>query len=280
MGNPGRSGDSRHELFLAHLPVTERIVDFVCRRNFLQHTDAEDFRSHVHMTLLADDCTVLRQFSGRSSIQTYLSIVIHRILLDYRRAAWGKWRPSAAASRLGPIAVLAEQLTVRDGCGAEEAYQIVVTNHDVAISRAAFEELLAQLPRRYPRRVETDAALEELPASVARPDEELLQREAAELGTIAERALRRAIATLDAGDQLVLAMRFNDGRTVAEIASALRLDQRPHYRRMERLLRELRQKLEAEGVDESFVHQMLGEDQPAHSPEKRSARPSVVGDAR
>ena len=52
---------------------------------------------------------------GRGSLNTYLRVVIERLVLDMRVTNWGKWRPSARARRLGAEAVLFEQLTVRDG---------------------------------------------------------------------------------------------------------------------------------------------------------------------
>jgi RNA polymerase sigma factor (sigma-70 family) len=66
--------------------------------------------------------------------------------------------------------------------------------------------------------------------------------------------LRRALATalerLEPADRLLLAMRFEDQRPAAEIARALSFPTQFHvYRRINKLLEELRGALEARGVD-------------------------------
>jgi hypothetical protein len=48
---------------------------------------------------------------------------------------------------------------------------------------------------------------------------------------------------------MILKMRFDSGFTVAEVARVLKVDQKSLYRRIERLLSDLRACLEAAGVD-------------------------------
>ena len=52
-------------------------------------------------------------------------------------------------------------------------------------------------------------------------------------------------------------MRYQDSFTVSEIAFVLREDAKRLYRRLETLHRELRQNLQAEGVEESHVLELL-----------------------
>ncbi len=252
MGDPGQP-DGGGDLLSACLPIVQRVIEFVCRRNRVVEADAEDFSSYVALKLLADDSAKLRQFAGRSNIQTYLSVVIERLFLDYRRTSWGKWRPSVQAVRLGPTAMLIEQLTVRDGYALEEAYELVTTNHRIVLPRTEFTAIAAQLPVRQPRRFDTEGVLADLPATSAAPDDALLAIEAGNQEMRVKSSLQQAMASLTVQDRLVLTMRFRDGRTVAEIASALGLDQKALYRRIERLLRDLRRQLEAEGIDASLV---------------------------
>jgi len=61
-------------------------------------------------------------------------------------------------------------------------------------------------------------------------------------------ALKRLMARVEPQDRLILALRFVDGHTVADIASMLALDQKRLYRRLDQLLRELRNGLRAEGI--------------------------------
>jgi DNA-directed RNA polymerase specialized sigma24 family protein len=65
--------------------------------------------------------------------------------------------------------------------------------------------------------------------------------------TIAE-VVRAALAELDARDRLIFRLRFEGGLSIAEISRTLRLDQKPLYRRMQRALVLIRQRLESAGV--------------------------------
>ena len=93
--------------------------------------------------------------------------------------------------------------------------------------------------------------------------------------------LKTLMAAADPQDRLILILRFDDGRTVADIAAMLRLEQKSLYRRLEQLLRNLRKGLEAEGIDGTSVLEMLespavsidwGGQEPA---EKKMTRPST-----
>ena len=93
---------SQESLFLTSLPVIDEVTLSVCRRHRLSGPEAEDFAAEVHLHFIERDSEVLRRFEGRSSLRTFLSVVINRLLLDYRNRLWGKWRPSAEARRLAP----------------------------------------------------------------------------------------------------------------------------------------------------------------------------------
>ncbi len=246
------SSGLEHE-FLSHLPLIERVVGFVARRHHLSAADADDFASHVKLALIEDDYAVFRKFQGRATMRTFLTVVVTRMFLDYRNSAWGKWRPSAEAKRIGPLAVLLEQLMVRDGFSFEEACEIAVTNHRAEATRPQLEAIASRLPVRFRRRVEPDDRLADLPSS-DRADSTLLAGQARAESQHGIEALNAVLATLDSEDRLVLTLRFTDGRTVPEIAAVLGLrDPKPLYRRMDALLRQLRAALQARGVDASRV---------------------------
>jgi RNA polymerase sigma factor for flagellar operon FliA len=267
-----REGDPLSE----HLAVVQRIVAFICRRSRLAGVEAEDFESFVTVKLLEDNAARLRQFAGRSSIQTFLSIVIERLFVDYGRLAWGKWRPSSQALRLGPTAVLIEQLTVRDRHSHDEAYQLLTTNHQLDVSRLEFDGIVAQLPVRAARQFESDVILTDVASTAAGPDQVLLAAETDRRQASVKGALQQVMAGLPVQDRLVLTMRFLDGRTVVEIAAALGLDQKPLYRHVDRLLRDLRQRLEATGVDAQLIADVFArQDGPMRPEESRRMRPSM-----
>jgi RNA polymerase sigma factor for flagellar operon FliA len=265
--------DDANELLSQCLPVVRRIVAFVCRRRHLTAADGDDFSSYVTVKLLEDDAAILRKFAGRSSLQTFLSVVIQRLFLDYRRAAWGKWRPSAQAKRLGALAILIEQLIARDGHNADETYEIVATNHGQSLSRAEFDRIVAGLPQRQVRKFEDDVVLAGLPSGSPLPDEDLAAEETSRQGRRVDEALRHVMASLPAEDRLLLTLQFYDGRTVAEISSMLGLEQKALYRRFDRLLRDLRRQLEAAGL-EAAVFEVLGVGRSALEQERSDARPS------
>jgi RNA polymerase sigma factor (sigma-70 family) len=244
-------------LFACEFPTIQRIVGFVASRHHLSSAERQDFGSYVTLKLLEDDYAILRKHQGRSSMRTYLSTVIARLFLDFRIAAWGKWRPSAAARRCGPIGVLFEQLTTRDGYSVEEAFELLRTNYRLELERRDIDELVARLPVRYRRRFESEDALTKIGAGRS-PAEEALAREAERLvGDRITDSLRGTLADLDPEDQLLLTMRFEDGCTVSEIAQVLRLDQKRLYRRLDHLLDVLRDSLERDGITADAVTDLL-----------------------
>jgi RNA polymerase sigma factor for flagellar operon FliA len=244
-------------LFLAHFDVVERAIDFVCARNHLSAADADDFSSYVTLRMVEDDYEVFSQFQGRSSLRTYLTVVIQRMLLDYRVRSWGRWRPSAEAKRCGPLAIRLEELLVRDGWGIEEAYEHLKTNHGLTVTRDELERLAARLPARATRRFESEEALVGVASEDRSADELVKESERQELAARVSRALRGVMSKLEQEDQLILVLRFEDGRTVASIAATLRLESKALYRRVEHLLLKLREGLEAEGIDADAVREIL-----------------------
>jgi DNA-directed RNA polymerase specialized sigma24 family protein len=82
------------ELFEANLAVIERAIEVVCASASLRGADAEDFASSVKLSLLENDCAILRKWEGRSSFATYITIVIRRLLLNQLRVG-SRFHPSA-----------------------------------------------------------------------------------------------------------------------------------------------------------------------------------------
>lgn len=263
MANPTqRQYSSCRELFGANLPVIEQVITFVCRRNHLRAEDAEDFASFARLRLLENECAILAKFEGRCALKTFLSVSIQRMFLDYRAASWGKWRPSISARRLGPVAVLFEQLLGRDGYTFDEACEVLRTNHQLALSPQELAMLRLRIHVRPRRRFETDSVLAELPsgdraeALVERTDgHDRMER--------VHTALAESLRDLEPRDRLILTLRFQDGRSIAAIAALLQTEAKGLYRRIDRLLKALRDRLELNGVSPSDVATLLSDsDQP------------------
>jgi RNA polymerase sigma factor (sigma-70 family) len=236
------------EIYLAHRELIEDAIAAVCRRRRLAPDEAEEFGSDARLHLIKDDYAVLRAFEGRSSIRTFVIAVLSHLFLDWRNARWGKWRPSAEAKRLGPLAVRLETLVARDRLSLDEAYETLRTNHGITAPRGDIEALAARFPHRVRRSFTQDDALEEHAAPGGWSDEGVLRASAAATAGQARGALAEALAELDAQDRLILEMRYTDGHRVQDIARLLDLEPKPLYRRLERVLAALRRGLESRGV--------------------------------
>jgi DNA-directed RNA polymerase specialized sigma24 family protein len=146
--------------YLANTELIEKATRFACRRHHLYAADAQDFASVARLHLIDRDYAVLRAFKGQSLLQTYLVTVLTRCFLDWRNSRWGKWRNSAEARRMGPMAVHLETLINRDGYSFEEAYQTLRSRHGLSESPEALQAIAARLPRRTRRSFTSDGALE------------------------------------------------------------------------------------------------------------------------
>ena len=191
---------------------------------------------------------IFRRFKGESSLETYLTTVVTRLFLDYRREKWGRWRASAVATRLGSEAVLLERLLYRDHVPFEEAAEMLRRNHGVESTVAELAELAGRLPVRLGRPVEqADEEIERFGVEprVAEPIEDA---ERAAIARDAETTVRQMLAQLDATDRF-LVRSLTGGLQVSEIARMLGVEQKPLYRRRDRLLTTLRVQLEEQGLD-------------------------------
>jgi RNA polymerase sigma factor for flagellar operon FliA len=245
----------REALFLASLPEIERAARFVARRNRLSAVEAEELLAEAKLALIDHDYRILGQFEGRSSLRTYLLTVIQRLFLDRRRRQWGKWRPSARATRLGPLALRLESLLYRDGLSLDEACQVMESQGSSTEARVELVALAGQLPVRTKTievPIDDDPAVDA--ASPGDPETRLRGQLTAER---CQAALERALRSLPADDRVVLRLRFEDGVSVADIARGFRLDQKGLYRRIDRVLAGFRRALEADGISWGEVEEMI-----------------------
>lgn len=263
--------------FLEHLSTIERIAAFYCRRARMTDADTEDFVGFVKLELIENDYEIIRTFEGRSSFATWLTTVIHRMLHQYRTKAWGKWRPSAEAKRMGDVAIALERLTTRDGYSASEAIELLTTGSTPAASRRELEAMLLRLPVRTPRPMLVpddnvpDVAAEDDPSdSVMSRDRETCARRTAA-------ALDEALAEFEPEDRLILKRRFWSAQRIADIADSLHLDAKKTYKRIDRLLASLRSALELRGITADDLADLFAHDEAIEigsDAEIESSRPS------
>jgi RNA polymerase sigma factor for flagellar operon FliA len=245
------------DLFESNLPLIERLLRSVCRRNAFPPDESEEFASWAKLRLIDDDYAVFRKFEGRASLPTYLTTVIVNLFRDYRIHRWGKWRPSAEAKRLGTLAIQLETLVARDGRTLAEAIAVLRTSFGVTRPAAELEQLAARLPERIRRRQEGDEALAVVAAADATA-ERLVDGERRATAARAEATVTRALAELDADERLVLKLRFADGLAIVDIARLLGVPAKPLYGRIERTLAAVRRTLEGDGLEASSVLGLLG----------------------
>jgi RNA polymerase sigma factor for flagellar operon FliA len=231
--------------FLAALPAIDRIITILGRRHGLADADLEDFSSWSKARLIESDYAVFRKFGGKSSLETYLSVVLANLLKDFRNSRWGRWRPSAMARRLGAVAIRLETMLYRDGVPVREATEVF---RGRGVAETEVRSLVSRIPVRVKtREVAIDAAIDTEPASLP-PVEEAD-------GTA--QTVQAALQELPAEDQVIVRMRFWDDFSVADIARALGLEQKPLYRRLEGIQAQLGLQLVARGINRARVAEML-----------------------
>lgn len=233
----------------------------LCRAFRMSGDEIDDFVGFVHLRLVADEYAILRKFRGESKLTTFLNVVIAQLFHDHHVSRNGRWRPSAAASRLGALAVRLETLIYRDGCSLAQAGAILRSSGETDLPDKELWDIAAQLrPRTAPRPTDAGAdPLDSLPAN-EEADAHVTGAEDAARRSETLAALNAALAALAPEDRtLVFAARAEDV-SIAEIARGMGLVQKPLYRRVERILATLRASLEAAGFTWDEVRPLLGKD--------------------
>jgi RNA polymerase sigma factor (sigma-70 family) len=237
--------------FVENLPLIDRVIGVIARRHALSASDADDFGSWAKARIIESKYAAFAKFAGRSSMATYLSAVLGHLFLDYRNSIWGRWRPSAAAMRLGPIGIRLDELLHRDGYTLREARE-VLRAAGTAHSDIEFTRMAATLPA---RQGSTDVPLDDVEGTLHDVSADAAHAAADEDAGFG--MLRDALHRLPAEDQVIMRMRFWDDQSVADIARILRLEQKPLYRRIESIEHTLRGLLESRGVDKERARDLL-----------------------
>ena len=247
------------DIFAASTSLIDRIVAGVCRRTRLTGADAEDFASEVSLALLEDDYAVLQRFEGRSSLQSFLSVVIERLFYDRRTRNLGRWFPSAQAEHMGAAAVLIEKLLTRDRRPIEQVRPIVLAAHP-ELTHAEIDRVAARLPHRTsrPRPVAIDDVSSGSFVAVDSADTRVLEAEASAVAERAATIVRETLASFPLEDRMIIRMHFGTSMSIAQISRVTRLPQRPLYRRIEGLTGRFRKALTDAALDPQSVSGLIG----------------------
>ena len=246
------------ELLRQRLDQVEKTIRGVAKGHHLRPEDEEELRSQVLLKLAEDGESIFRKYRGEARFGTYLTVVVRRVLFDHRARERGRWRPSARARRMGPLAVALDQRIHRDGLEPAEAVEDLLKQYHPT-RRQELEKLASALPYR-PRshQVSLHEKVEVLAAPESTPDR-LEADERQSRHAQLQDALDRLINGLSDEDQELLRQRFGQGWTVRRIAASRAQPTRPLYRRFERILCRLRRGLEQNGVQWSLIASTLEE---------------------
>ncbi|HTG34594.1 MAG TPA: sigma-70 family RNA polymerase sigma factor [Thermoanaerobaculia bacterium] len=225
-----------------HFVLVRRRLDRLSRTSGLPEHEADEFLSWALFKLVENDYRILGSWEGRSSFSTYLTVALVNLLRDYRIHVWGKWRPSAAACRQGPEAVLLERLRFRDRLPLSEAIDRVRADPGSHYSREELERLAGRLPERIERRIVGEEELSRI-AVDGNVEERVREGEGARLAARVHERLLALLRALPAEDRLLLKLHFQDSLTIAAMSSVLRLPQKQLYYRRDRCLKKLRRAL-------------------------------------
>ncbi len=239
-----------------HFVLVRKSLDRLGRNSGLPEHEADEFQSWALFKLVDKDYRILGSWEGRCSFSTYLTVVLARLLEDYRIHVWGKWRPSAAARRQGREAVLLERLRFRDRIPWGEAINQVEALPDSSLSREELERIAGSLPERSGRIMMDEKEL--LGIAVNGSVEARIQdRERAPLVARLHEKLLALLRALPAKDRLILKLHFQDDFTIAAISLLLRIPQKQLYSRRDKCLKKLRGALFDGGLDRERVQELL-----------------------
>ncbi|MCC7178989.1 MAG: sigma-70 family RNA polymerase sigma factor [Acidobacteria bacterium] len=233
------------------------VVARVARRRRVPAEDREEILSRLCAHLTRDDYRVLRGYRGDSRVHTYIAVVAERLLLDWRTAHWGKWRPSAEARRLGPQAVQFERLVRRDGHSADEAHRMLHEATGARLEPALAEHLVARGPHVRRRFIDIDR-VRLIADHTSDPWAALIDQQRDRCGRRLGQCLERVVRRLPAADQVLLRMRHEQGLRVSQIAAMLGTDPKRLYRRLSAIHADLCAALTALGVSPGDVVEVVG----------------------
>jgi hypothetical protein len=231
----------------------------------------------------SQDWHLLESYTGRAQPGTYLTAVFCRLLEDYSRARFGRPRPPSWLNRMGEMWKRIYQMlclermepaSIADRLTGQDARLHAEVHRTIAVIRARIPD--CGQSRGEIAMEDPTETLESEPGDTADPESQLSQHELAELlgalrsllGHVATLAVREADSRaamaasllaprlaklrdslhLDDEERLVLKLIYQDGRTVAAAARALRIPEHQVRRMRDRAVSRLRQVMLAAGI--------------------------------
>ena len=240
---------------------TPSILAHIERAGISQRDEAMDLYVRVCERLAADDCARLRRHDpARGSLHAWLGAVTRHVVVDWVRSRAGRRRLFKSVRDLSAIdravfeayywrerapAELAEGVRDDEGrpLGLPRTFDALERIEQVLTERQRYE-LLAFASRGRPS-ISVDDEAADVAGQVA--DEQPDPEQALRIGQ-AQAAFRAALADLPAEDAAILSLKFVEGLTHAQIASALGLPQ-VTAARVRGAVDALRARLKARGLE-------------------------------
>lgn len=240
--------DDPRELLALYWPTIEELIGLWRQKLKADEEETDTVESRVKEALFDHDFEIVRQYRHESSFRGYLSRIVQRTFLNLRVERYGRWHHSAAAERMGPLAMDLERMIYRDGYMPGEAISVLLTSHP-EITRPELQQLVEALPGKLPRL--SKVPLDDVVAVLVRGSESeelLLSNERFRLSERTAAVIRRYLDGLADDDRLLLQLLFETKRTMATIARMLAREQKALYRRRDQLFAQLRRELVDAGI--------------------------------
>lgn len=225
--------------------------------------DKDELFVQVLDHLQEDDYRRLREFKGNSSITTYLTAIISRLVVDIVRSRSGRNRAKERAERFGETGRRLYELVIQQSHSIADAVEILRGNYGMIVDSSQLQAMLDEMQGRSTRH-QTDTDYEtawndngEL-VSIQRstPEQKVsdqqLERKRKEL-------LKQVLDGMTAEDKLLIRLRFpldegTDPLDAATVAKMLGLNQQEVDRRTRRILTTCRELLLKQGIS---LHELL-----------------------
>jgi RNA polymerase sigma factor (sigma-70 family) len=245
------------QVFLENLALLKRIAAFTCRRRGASDDEAEEFEAWLVARMVESGYRPFEKFDQRSSLKTFLAVVVQRQFSDFRTQKWGRWRPSTQAVRLGPEAVELERMTHRDGFTADEAVRTLYERDRTQERLPRLEALAEALPPRVAASRLGEEALQSV-ESGQDAEQALTDRERGASLARVQSAVQEALQNLSAEDRLMLKLHLQDGISLLRVAKMVGENDKAIYPRFHRCRQRLRDDLAERGFDRESIANLIG----------------------
>lgn len=231
--------------------------------------EALEISNRVLDTLQRNDYRVLKEFKGNSRLTTYLTAIISRHAVDLIRKKLGRDREKERAKEWGDIGLLVYQRVIKNGYPLDDVFNELQANGAFSGSIAELETMVHKIKGKNPgtphssngnSAVKNGKTISEneyvIPDTKGDPQEILMEKQRKEK---MRQVLQSIIAPLSGEERLLLRMRFpayeeEKPKSVEQVSHALGITQKAVYKRITRLMKKCRDKLQQEGVT---VHDLL-----------------------